>query len=83
MEVEGEKSVPLFYKGAELGSPLRLDLLVNKKVMVECKATMNYNPIFEAQVLTYLRLAGLKLGIVINFGERLVKNGIHRLVNGL
>jgi len=62
---------------------LRLDLLVNRKVIVECKATVNYNSIFEAQVLTYLRLTGLKLGIVINFGEKLVKNGIHRVVNGL
>lgn len=82
-EVEREKVIPIIYKGHELGAPLRLDLLVNKKVIVECKATVNYNPIFEAQVLTYLRLTGLKLGIVINFGERLVKNGIHRVVNGL
>ncbi len=50
---------------------------------MECKVTVNYNSIFEAQVLTYLRLTGLKLGIVINFGEKLVKNGIHRVVNGL
>jgi len=58
-------------------------LLVNGKVIVECKATVNYNTIFEVQTLTYLRLTGLKLGIVINFGEKLVKNGIHRVVNGL
>jgi len=81
--VEREKIIPIIYKGQTLGDPLRLDLLVNQKVIVECKATVNYNTIFEAQVLTYLRLTNLKLGIVINFGERLVKNGIHRVANGL
>jgi GxxExxY protein len=50
---------------------------------VECKATTQYNDFFAAQLLTYLRLTGLKLGLVINFGERLVKNGIPRVVNGL
>jgi GxxExxY protein len=52
-------------------------------VIVECKAVGQYNTIFEAQLLTYLRLTGVKLGVVINFGERLVKDGIHRVVNGL
>ena len=83
LEVEREKVIPIIYKGHELGSPLRLDLLVNGKVIVECKATVNYNTIFEVQTLTYLRLTGLKLGIVINFGEKLVKNCIHRVVNWL
>jgi len=83
LEVEREKVVPIIYKGHPLGEPLRLDLLVNQKVIVEGKATVNYNAIFETQVLTYLRLMGLKLGLVINFGEKLVKNGIHRVVNGL
>jgi len=50
---------------------------------VECKATTQYNDIFEAQLLTYLRLSDRKLGLIINFGERLVKHGIHRVVNGL
>jgi len=57
--------------------------LVDEKVVVECKATMKYNDMFEVQTLTYLRLTGLKLGLVVNFGERLVKDGIHRVVNGL
>lgn len=81
--VEREKLVPIVYKGQALGAPLRLDLLVGEKVIVECKATTEYNSIFEVQTLTYLRLTGLKLGLVINFGEKLVKNGIHRVVNGL
>jgi GxxExxY protein len=81
--VESEKLVPIKYKGQLIGTPLRLDLLVGQLVIVECKAVIEYNPIFESQVLTYLRLTGLKLGLVINFGQRLVKNGIHRVVNGL
>jgi GxxExxY protein len=81
--VERQKAVPIVYKGHTLATPLRLDLLVNGKVVVECKATSDYNPIFEVQTLTYLRLMDLKLGLVINFGERLVKDGVHRVVNGL
>lgn len=81
--VEKEKQVPVKYKGEVVGTPLRLDLLVGGLVIVECKAQITYNPIFESQVLTYLRLTDLKLGIVINFGQRLVKHGIHRVVNGL
>mgnify|MGYP001084307656 CR=1 FL=1 len=83
LPVERQKLVPITYKGETLGTPLRLDLLVGDKVIVECKATTNYNPIFETQVLTYLRLTGLKLGLVINFGEKLIKHGYHRVVNGL
>jgi GxxExxY protein len=81
--VEKEKLVPIKYKGKVISTPLRLDLLVGGLVIVECKAVITYSPIFESQVLTYLRLTGLKLGLVINFGQRLVKHGIHRVVNGL
>ncbi len=83
MTVHRQKPVPLVYKGKTLASDLRLDLLVNERVVVECKATITYNPVFEAQALTYLRLLDLKLALVINFGERLVRNGIHRVVNSL
>jgi GxxExxY protein len=82
-KVVREKLVPVAYKGQYLSNPLRLDLLVDGLVIVECKAVITYNPIFESQVLTYLRLTGLKLGLVINFGQRLVNHGIHRVVNGL
>jgi GxxExxY protein len=83
LNVERQKLVPIKYKGLTLGTPLRLDLLVGGKVIVECKATTDYNSIFEVQTLTYLRLTELKLGLVINFGERLVKDGFHRVVNNL
>lgn len=62
---------------------MRLDLLVNNLVIVDVKAVTQYNSIFEAQVLTYLRLTGKRLGMVINFGERRVTDGIHRVVNNL
>jgi len=81
--VERQLSVPITYKGRQLGTPLRLDILVEKLVIVEVKAVTDYNSIFEVQALTYLRQLNLKLALVINFGEKYVKNGIHRVVNGL
>ena len=81
--VEPQQLVPIHYKGKLLANPLRLDLRINKLVIVEAKAVVGYNPIFDTQLLTYLRLTGLKWGLVINFGERLVKDGIHRVVNQL
>jgi len=81
-QIDRQRRVPVMYKGTRLATDLRLDLLVERKIVVECKATTQYNSVFEAQVLTYLRLLDLHIGIVINFGERLVKNGIHRVING-
>ena len=83
MKVERQLPVPIVYKGKTLSVPLKLDLKVNDLVLVDNKAVKEWNPIFEAQMLTYLRLTRLKLGLVINFGEQYVKNGIHRVVNGL
>ena len=82
-DVKQQLQVPIPYKGHLLATPLRLNLLVENKVIVECKAVSEYNEIFNVQLLTYLRLTSLKLGLVINFGERYVKDGVHRVVNGL
>jgi GxxExxY protein len=82
LTTERQVSVPIHYKGHLQATPLKIDLIVDGKVIVECKATSHYNPVFEAQLLTYLRLTGLKLGLVINFGEKLVKNGVRRVING-
>lgn len=79
--VERQKLVPITYKGEELATPLRLDMLISQSVIVGCKATTEYNTIYEVQLLTYLRLMNLKVGLVINFGERVVKDGIHRVIN--
>jgi GxxExxY protein len=83
LTVERQRVVPVVYKGKRLATQLRVDLIVVGRVVVECKAVSTYNRVFEAQVLTCLRQLDLKLGLVINFGERLVSNGIHRAVNGL
>jgi GxxExxY protein len=83
LTISRQAALPIVYKGKRFATDLRLDLLVDGRVIVECKATTAFNPVFEAQVPTYLRLLELKLGLVINFGERLVKDGIHRVVNGL
>ena len=81
--VERQLPVPISYKGRLLKRPLRLDMKVENLVLVDTKAVIDWHPVFEAQMLTYLRLTGLKLGLVINFGERMLKAGIHRVVNGL
>ena len=84
LEVSRQAIVPVVYKGRKISNPLRLDLVVSRKVIVECKATAVTNEdLFRAQTLTYLRLSRLKLGLVINFGETMVKNGIIRVVNRL
>jgi GxxExxY protein len=81
MQVERQKAIPIHYKSKELATPLKIDVLVEESVIVECKAMTAYNTTFETQTLTYLRLTKLRLGLVINFGEKLVKDGIHRVHN--
>ena len=81
--VERQLPVPIQYKGRVLSRPLRLDMKVEQLVLVDNKAIAEWNPVFGAQMLTYLRLTALKLGLVINFGERYVKNGVYRVVNNL
>ena len=74
--------VPLLYKGVELASPLRIDLLVNDAVIIECKAASRYNEVFTSQAITYLRLSNRRIALVINFGERPLRRGIRRIVDG-
>jgi GxxExxY protein len=83
LHVDRQLCVPIMYKNQNLSDPLRLDMLVEKLVIVEVKAVSTYNSIFEAQALTYLRLMNLRLAVVINFGEKYVKNGYHRVVHHL
>jgi GxxExxY protein len=82
-KVNRQVELPIIYKDQKIGSPLRIDLIADDLVVVECKATSDYNTIFKVQLLTYLRLSKKKLGLIINFGSQYVKNGIHRVVNGL
>jgi GxxExxY protein len=71
------------YKGRELKKRLVIDVLVEDLVIVESKLVDNYHSIFEAQLLTYLKQTNKRLGLVINFGEIVIKDGIHRVVNKL
>jgi len=83
LRVERQEHVPVVYKGTALGAPLVLDMVVENLVVVENKATTMHNDIFESQLLTYLRVSGLRLGLLVNFGEKRVADGVHRVVNGL
>ena len=80
LSVERQMSVPIQYDGNTLKTPLQQDLLIHKSVIVELKSVEKMNPIFESQLMTYLRLSGLRLGYLINFNVPLVKNGIKRMV---
>jgi len=80
---ERQKSLPISYKGVTLDCGYRLDLVVEGKVVLELKSIQGLEPIHEAQLLTYLKLSGLKLGLLLNFNVPLMKDGIKRMVNGL
>ncbi len=81
--VEREKSLPIIYKELMLEHAYRIDLLVENKVVVELKAVSELNEVHKAQVLTYLKLSGCKLGLLINFNSKLLKDNICRYVNKL
>ena len=81
LKVETQKLVPVMYKGEEIGDPYRLDMMVEDKVVVECKATEKNNSLFAAQVNTYLHLTNKRLGIVINFGQKRIIEGWERVAN--
>jgi GxxExxY protein len=83
LTVEVQKEIPVFYEGAELGIGFRADLIVNGLVLVELKSVEALKDVFKKTTLTYLRLTGLRLGLLMNFNEVLLKNGIKRIVNGL
>jgi GxxExxY protein len=76
-------SIPVTYKNCKLRDPMRLDILVDRKVIIEVKATETLLAVHKAQVLTYLRLTNLKLGLVINFGQGRLIDGWNRVVNDL
>lgn len=79
--IERQVTVPVMYKNIRLESQLRLDLLVNNEVIIECKAVSTHNPIYQAQLLTYLRVSNRHLGLLINFGEIVLREGIRRVVH--
>lgn len=83
LQVEREVEVPVRYKGEALGTAYRLDLRVAGELVVETKAVEALLPVHQAQLLTYLRLTGSRLGLLLNFNIDTMRNGIRRVVNGL
>ena len=80
--VRGEAPLPVFYKGQKIRDEgFRIDLLVEELIIVELKSVEVVQPVHKKQLLTYLRLANKELGLLINFGEILLKKGIHRIIN--
>jgi GxxExxY protein len=80
MAYERQKDLPVVYKGLKLDCAYRLDVIVEKQVLLELKACDRIEPIHEAQILTYLKLTGLKIGLLINFNVPFLKDGIKRFV---
>jgi len=76
---ERQKSLPVIYKGEKIGD-FRIDLLVAKTIVIELKSVERMDPVFEAQILSYMKLGTYKLGLLINFNSKLLKNGIKRFV---
>ena len=82
LTVERQKPMPITYDGIRFDEAFRADLVVGEKVIVELKSVSTTTPVHAKQLLTQLRLSGLKLGLLINFGEAHLRNGIKRLISG-
>ncbi|NOX19510.1 MAG: GxxExxY protein [Chlorobi bacterium] len=83
LEVKQQVSMPFEYKEIKLDVGYRLDLLVENKVIIEIKSVETLAPVHYSQLLTYLKLADKRLGLLINFNTKYLKDGIHRIVNKL
>jgi GxxExxY protein len=83
VDVRRQVPIAVMYKGRPLATRLRLDLLANDKVIIECKSIPKAHAIFDSQALTYLVQSQLRLAMIINFGEKYVRRGIRRIVNHL
>lgn len=82
-EVKSQVVLPLKYKSEMIDNAYRIDLIVEDKVIIEVKSVLEIHPISYSQILTYLKLTNIKLGLLINFNTPLIKDGIHRIVNKL
>ena len=82
LTVERQVAIPIEYHGISFSEGFRADIIVEQKVIIELKSVETINKSHKKQLLTYLRLAGYKLGYLLNFGEALMRDGIHRIING-
>ena len=83
LSVERQKAIPVFWENIKMDIGFRADLIVENKVIIELKSVEVIAPVHPKQLLTYLRITGLKLGLLVNFNEKLIKDGITRIVNNL
>lgn len=83
LKIERQKAIPVFWKDVKMEIGFRADLIVENKVIIELKSVEAIAPVHPKQLLTYLRITELKLGLLINFNEKLIKDGITRIVNNL
>jgi len=83
LAVERQKGLPVRYRGVDIDCGYRIDLLVEQRVVVELKAVERLDPIHSAQLLSYLKLSGHQVGLLINFNVTLLTSGVRRLVNQL
>ena len=81
LKVERQVEVPIQYKGNELKTPLRLDLLIENQIIVELKSVEEMKPVFAKQLLTYLRLLDKRVGLLVNFSSNNIREGIKRIAN--
>jgi GxxExxY protein len=82
LRVQRQVGVPIEFGGERFEEGFRADIIVEGKVILELKSVEKINPVHKKQLLTYLKLTGMKLGFVLNFGEELMKTGIVRIING-
>jgi GxxExxY protein len=80
LQVQKEVPLPVVYEDVRLDAGYRIDLIINGCVIIELKAVERIHPVHEAQLLTYLKLTGIRLGILINFNTKLIKDGIKRVI---
>jgi GxxExxY protein len=83
IEFERQKGIPVFWKGERVDIGFRADIIIENKVILELKSVEHIIPTHKKQLMTYLKITNLKLGLLINFNDSLLKNGITRIVNGL
>jgi len=83
LTVERQKSIPVKWDGILIDLGFRADLIIEGKIILELKSVEMLAPVHSKQLLTYLKVTGMKLGLLINFNESLIKDGIFRIVNGL
>lgn len=82
LAVDRQVAIPIEFEGEKFDEGFRADLIVEGKVIIELKSVERASPVHKKQLLTYLKLTGLKLGYLLNFGDELTKNGITRTING-